>query len=123
MPDPDRSDTTARGQPPATPPSRWPWTLLVSAALGAWLLAAPRVLGVARPLADLERAVGALLLLSSAIACSERTRMVRLLNIPLGLALIVGAWAIGEGASGPERVLDTVVGSAALWLAVPPGPR
>ena len=117
MPEPDRSD------PADATATRWPWTMLVSAALGAWLLAAPRVMGVQAPLADLERAVGALLLLASAIACSERTRRFRLLNIPLGLALLVGTWAIGEGAGGPARVLDTVVGSAALWLAIPPGPR
>lgn len=99
----------------------WPWTLLASAALGAWQMAAPAVLGADKPLADLEHAVGALLLTFSVIALGEPVRLLRLLNIPLGLALIVGSWALDVG--GPARALDVVIGAAAILLALPRGPK
>lgn len=99
-----------------------PLSLVVSLALGVWLMAAPGVLGTAKPLADAEHGLGALLITLSVLAMGEPLRMLRLLNMPLGVAIVVCAWILG-GDAAPVRIFDTVIGGATLLLALPPGRR
>ena len=66
-----------------------PWNLLVVAALGVWLLAAPAVFGVDNRTgaADVAHIGGAFVIVAAVIALAEPIRTVRLLNVVAGLAI------------------------------------
>lgn len=84
-----------------------PWTLVVSAVLGGWLLLAPAVFGTeGTPLADSDRLVGSLVITWAMIALADVARPVRFLNVPLGVWLVISPFIL-PGAGG-----------AALWNAV-----
>lgn len=102
-----------------------PGPLLASTALGVWLMAAPAVLGNAKPLADIEHGAGALLITLSVLAMGEPLRALRLLNIPLAIALMAFAWALGGADPGDPTapIVDTVVGALTLVLALPRGSK
>lgn len=100
----------------------FPWTLLALTALGVWLMAAPDVLGTTGRLADVEHGGGALLVTVAVVAMGEPLRVLRLLIVPLGAALVVCAWVLGGGDT-PARVLDTAVGALSVALALPRGPK
>jgi uncharacterized membrane protein len=85
-----------------------PWTLLVTSALGVWLMAAPSVLGLTGAAADSHHIAGALVVTWSVIAFGEVARPVRLLNIPTALWIAASPWLL-SGATGASRWLDMLV--------------
>lgn len=97
-----------------------PWTLAVSALLGAALMAVPGALGVVKPAATLFHLGGALVVVVSVIAMGEPLRMGRYLNVPLGLALAVGPWVLG-GAGLVAALAGLAGGAVAVALAFPRG--
>jgi hypothetical protein len=74
-----------------------PLTLIVSAAIGVWLMASPAVLGVTGSLADSQHLAGALVVTWAVIAFGEVARPVRLLNIPMGVWIAVAPWLLSGG--------------------------
>jgi hypothetical protein len=99
----------------------WPWTLLVSAALGLWLMAAPAVFGTAGAAAASNHLVGAVIVTISMIALAEVGRAVRWLNVPFGLWVIAAPWLLG-GASVGALVSNALAGLAVIALSLPRGP-
>jgi uncharacterized membrane protein len=94
-----------------------PWTLLLSTALGVWLMAAPAVLGVSGRAADSNHLAGALVVTWAVIAFGEVARPVRLLNIPTGLWVAASPWLL-SGATDTSRWADLLVGALLIVLSI-----
>jgi len=93
-----------------------PWRLLVSAALGLWLMTAPAVFGTGGVAADSDHLVGALTVTVAVITMAEVVRAGRFLNVVFGIWLIVAPWLI-SGASADARVNDMITGVAVILLS------
>jgi hypothetical protein len=94
-----------------------PATLIVSAALGVWLMAAPAMLGVSGRVADSNHLAGALVVTWSVIAFGEVARPARLLNILMGLWIAAAPWLL-SGATDVSHWLDLVVGAVLVVLSI-----
>jgi hypothetical protein len=97
-----------------------PWNLVVSAALGIWLMAAPAVLGFQGAAAGNDQLLGALVVTFSIVAIGEVARAARLLNVPFGVWLLVSPWLLAGGNSA-AMWNDLVIGAVLLLLSVPRG--
>jgi len=97
-----------------------PWTLLVSIAIGIWLMFTRLALGTDGALADADHLLGALAITFSVTALAEIARPVRLLNIPIGLALCLAAFVYGEG--GVSMVSSASCGLLLIALSFRRGP-
>ena len=98
-----------------------PWTLVASAVLGVWLMAAPAVLGIDKPAADSHHLVGALVVTTAVIATAELARAGRLLNVAAGVWIAAAPWLLG-GAPMSARVAGIIVGATLIVLSIPRGP-
>jgi uncharacterized membrane protein len=94
-----------------------PWTLLVSAALGLWLMAAPAILEVSGTVADSNHLAGALVVTWAVIAFGEVARPIRLLNIPMGIWIAVAPWVL-SGATDASRWADLITGVLLMALSI-----
>lgn len=94
-----------------------PWTLVLSAALGVWLMAAPAVLGVTGAAADSDHLAGALVITWAVIAFGQVARPVRLLNILMGLWIAISPWMLA-GTTGSARGIDVFVGILLAALSI-----
>jgi uncharacterized membrane protein len=97
-----------------------PWTLLVSAGIGMWLMAAPALLGVDERAADSDYLTGALVITCAVIAFGEIARPVRLLNIPLAIWIAVAPWVL-SGATDVSRWVDLAIAALLVMLSIPRG--
>jgi uncharacterized membrane protein len=97
-----------------------PWTLIVSAALGVWLMAAPAVFGGTGAAADNDHLAGALVVTWAVIGFGEVTRPVRLLNIPIGAWIAIAPWLI-SGATRSSAGVDVLAGLALVALSIKRG--
>jgi len=97
-----------------------PWNLLLCAALGVWLMAAPAVLGATGAAANVDHLVGALIVTWAVIAFGEIVRPVRLLNVLMGLGVVAGPWLLA-GDTEWSRWNDVIVGVAVMVLSIPRG--
>jgi uncharacterized membrane protein len=97
-----------------------PWNLPLCAALGVWLMAAPAVLGATGRASDISHLAGALVLTWSVIGFGEVIRPVRLLNVPIGVALLAAPWLVA-GYTEASRWNGIIVGLALILLSLPRG--
>jgi len=97
-----------------------PWTLMLSAAIGVWLMAAPAVFGLTGKAANSNHLAGALVVTWAVIAFGEVARSVRLLNILMGVWILVVPWAL-DGATGTSRWTDVILGASLIALSFPRG--
>jgi hypothetical protein len=97
-----------------------PWNMLLSAAAGVWVMAAPAVLGSTGASANSDHLAGALIVTWSVIAFGEIARPVRWLNLPMGLWLAAAAWLL-DGGTAASRWNDAAVGLALILLCMPRG--
>ena len=97
-----------------------PWSLVVSTAMGLWLMAAPAVLGSTGAAADNGRVVGALIVTTAVIAMAEVGRAVRFLNVLLALWVIAAPWIL-SGATTATTWNNAAVGGLILLLSLPRG--
>ncbi|WP_119300285.1 NAD-dependent epimerase/dehydratase family protein [Dongia deserti] len=100
----------------------YPWTLVVSVAIGAYLLTTPLTHGTAPPLYFSDHVVGCLVVTIAVTALAELMRLVRLLNVPLGLWVAVSPFLL-EGGTMVGTVADVVLGLALVALSLPRGTR
>jgi hypothetical protein len=70
------------------------WSLALTLAIGAALMTSRLWLGAEGTLANVHHVAGALAITVVAIACGEVARTARLLNVPMGLALLAAALVI-----------------------------
>jgi len=98
-----------------------PWTLLISAALGLWLMAAPSALGSTQGAANSDYVVGALVVTVAIMALADMGRPLRFINVLFGGWFIVAPWLLGGTTTG-ATVNDLIVGVALIGLSLPRGP-
>ncbi len=88
-----------------------PWNLLVSVALGLWLMFAPAVFGSTGAAAYSDHLVGAL---------TDVGRAVRFVNIVFAAWVIVAPWILG-GATPESRWRNIIIGALVILLSFPLG--
>lgn len=98
-----------------------PWTLLLSALLGIWLMAAPAVFQTEGTAADSNHLVGALVITLAVIAMAEVTRAARWINILAGVWIVAMPWLL-SGASSAATWKNVIVGVLLIVLSLPRGP-
>jgi uncharacterized membrane protein len=97
----------------------WHKTLLLSAALGGWLMFSYTVLPTPDALFKVNAIVGALAVTVAVTALAEVGHAIRFLNILLGAAIILMPWLFG---SGPAVIVNNlVVGALLVALSIPRG--
>ncbi len=97
-----------------------PWNLLLSAALGIWLMAAPAIFGTEGTAADSNHLVGALVVTLAVIAMAEVTRTARFLNILCGIWIISAPWLL-NGAGMATIWNSVIVGLGLIIFSLPRG--
>lgn len=97
-----------------------PPTLLISAALGIFLMFTRLVFDTVPPLANSDHLIGALIFTFAVMAFAEVGRALRLVNILFGLWLIGAPWLM-EGGSLTASIADNVIGIAIIGLSLPRG--
>ncbi len=97
-----------------------PWNLVLSAALGLWLMFAPAFFGTQGAAADSDHLVGALITTVAVIATAEVIRAGRFLNVLLGAWIITAPWLL-SGASANARWNDLLTGALVIVLSLPRG--
>ncbi|HEY9759407.1 MAG TPA: vitamin K epoxide reductase family protein [Oculatellaceae cyanobacterium] len=100
-----------------------PWTLLSQIFIGVWLLARPDVLPSLNGqfTANCDHLVGAVVVTIAAIATAEVTRILRLLNLAIGIGLVV--FALAFSVHQPAVFCSELVcGIALSLLSIPLGP-
>lgn len=96
-----------------------PWTLLVSIALGVWLMFTRAVLGSDGGMADADHLIGSLVVTFSVAALAEVARPVRLLNIACGVSLVITPFVFG--ADLLAMLCSLGAGALLIGLALPRG--
>ena len=96
------------------------WHLLLSAALGVWLMFAPAILSTGDSAADSDHLIGALAVTFAIIAMAEVGRSLRFINVLFGAWLVVAPWVLSGFATG-AKWNDIVVGLALILLSLPRG--
>lgn len=76
-----------------------PCNLLVSAALGIWLMASPSVIGITGTVATSNFILGPMIAAVSIISLAEVFRTVRYLNLIFGLGLLIAPWLVADSQS------------------------
>jgi uncharacterized membrane protein len=123
------SDDTAKGLV-ATPREQWaqatrgvtyPWTLLLSIAIGIWLTFTRVTFDSVGTMVDSDHLVGLLVVTFSIIALAEVGRATRFINIPFGIWLIAAPWLL-DGIASPLAIWNGVIcGILLIVLAIPRG--
>ena len=98
-----------------------PWHLGACLVIGLWLMLTRLTLGTEGTVADTDHVIGALVLTVTVTAAAEVARTLRLLNIPLGLALAAAPFTFASGASDVQTIAMVVAGLLLCALSVPRG--
>ncbi len=123
------SADTAKGLA-ASPGEQWtqatrgvtyPWTLLLSIAIGVWLTFTRLAFDSSGAMANSDHMVGLLVLTFTIIALAEVGRATRFINIPFGIWLIAAPWLL-DGIASPLAIWNGVIcGILLIVLAIPRG--
>ncbi|MEH6792330.1 NAD-dependent epimerase/dehydratase family protein [Parasphingorhabdus sp.] len=100
----------------------FPWTLIASTVLGAWLMLSRLTLGSEGAMANSDHVVGALVITVAIIATAEVARALRFVNIAFGAWLVIAPFIL-NGASSSGMVASVVVGLLLIGLSFPRGER
>lgn len=99
-----------------------PWTLLLSAGLGAGLMFSPVLFDTTASLPDSDHLVGALVLTTAVIAMAEVARPLRFINVLFGAWLITAPWLL-DGGQWSGAVFTSLAGVLVIALSLPRGRR
>jgi uncharacterized membrane protein len=97
-----------------------PWNLLVSVAVGLWLMFAPAALGSTGTAAHSDHLVGALIVTVVMIALADVGRAARFVNVLFGVWVIASPWLLG-GATTGSKWNAVIVGAFVILLSFPRG--
>jgi nucleoside-diphosphate-sugar epimerase/uncharacterized membrane protein len=100
----------------------FPWTLVASTALGAFLMTTPLVFGTEPPLYYSDHIAGCLVIMVAVTAMAEVARPVRFLNVALG-AWIAASPFLLDGATGLGTAGCVAAGLLLIGLSLPRGTR
>ena len=98
-----------------------PWNLLLSVAVGVWLMFTPSVLGSAGTAAHSDHLFGALIVTVAVIALADVGRATRFVNIVLSAWVIAAPWILG-GATTASKWSNLAAGALVILLSLPRGP-
>lgn len=98
----------------------FPWTLVLSAVIGAALMLTRVLLDASGAAADNDHLVGSLVVTFSIMALAEVARPLRFVNVVLGLWLVLTPWLVSDYA-GASSVASVVAGALLIVLATPRG--
>jgi nucleoside-diphosphate-sugar epimerase/uncharacterized membrane protein len=113
--------TTGEKIAQATRGVTYPWTLLLSIAIGVWLTFTRLSFDSSGAMANSDHLIGALVVTFSIMAFAEVGRALRYINIPLGAWLIAAPWLL-DGIASPLATWNGVMsGIAVIALALPRG--
>lgn len=130
LPKPVEDIGLSRGPAPSWTASSWremlwgaslTWPLLGSALVGVWVMAAPWVFGTTGGAFRFESIFGALAVVTAFVAWAEVTRLLRVLNVLIGLAIGIAAWLFPDMVLA-ARLSDLIAGVLLIALSVPRGP-
>lgn len=93
-----------------------PWNLMLTLAVGVWLMFTRLTLGAQGAMANADHLIGSLAVTIAVIACAEPARPARFLNAVLGAALLVTPWVYGAGTA--HTVASIAAGLALMLLSV-----
>jgi uncharacterized membrane protein len=93
-----------------------PWNLLVSMALGIWLMVSPSVLQTSKDLALSDYVFGPMIAAIAIIAFAEVFRSVRYLNVLFSLGLMLAPWVVSSS-GGICAANNILTGLAVLLLS------
>lgn len=96
-----------------------PWSLVVSATIGVWLMFTRSVLGNEGAMADVDHVIGALVITVSVTALAEVARAVRFVNMLFGAALLLTPFLFG--ADWVSTLASLACGLALILLSIPRG--
>lgn len=96
------------------------WGLIVCMAVGLWLMLTRLTLGTEGPLANADHLIGALAITVAVTATAELARVVRLLNVPLGLAACLTP-IIMDGGGLLQIVAGALAGALLIVASIPRG--
>lgn len=96
------------------------WNLVVSIAIGVWLMFAPWYFGTTNRAADSDHLFGALVVTFAAIAVAETGRSVRYINIFFGAWLVAAPFVLSGFTTG-AMINGIVAGAAIAALSFPRG--
>ena len=94
---------------------------MLSTLVGAWLVSAPTLLGLAGAAADSSHIVGALVVTCCVVAFAEPVRLLRVFNMLFGLWLLLAPWLLNGGTSAWPWI-GVASGFALIALSVRCGP-
>ncbi|WP_022947355.1 NAD-dependent epimerase/dehydratase family protein [Methylohalobius crimeensis] len=97
-----------------------PWSLVLSTALGVWLMCTRLIFGTQGAQADSDHLIGSLVITVSITALAEAARPARFINVLLGLALMAAPWLFDGG----SRIADwagVLVGLLLIIFSIPRG--
>lgn len=97
-----------------------PWTLLLSAALGVWLMFTRLIFGTEGTMANSDHLVGSLVVTIAVTAMAEVARPLRFINLLFGVWLIVAPWLL-SGATTVASWAGVGAGIALILLNIPRG--
>jgi hypothetical protein len=98
-----------------------PWTLLLSSAIGVWLMFTHLIFGTEGEMANSDHLVGALVVTVAIIAMAEVVRPLVLINVLFGAWLIVAPGVLA-GATLSAGWGSVIAGSLLIVLSLPRGP-
>ncbi len=99
----------------------YPWTLLLSIAIGVWLTFTRLSFDTTGAMANSDHLIGALVVTFSIMALAEVGRAIRFINIVLGAWLVAAPWLL-DGIASPVAAWNGVIGGVLLVaLAIPRG--
>ena len=98
-----------------------PWNLLLSIALGVWLMFAPSIVGSVGAVAHSDHLVGALIVTVAVIALADVGRAARFVNLAFGAWVVMAPWLLA-GATANSRWSGAVAGALVVALSLRRGP-
>ena len=99
----------------------YPWTLLLSIAIGVWLTFTRVSFNTGGAIANSDHLMSALVVTFSIMALAEMGRAIRFLNIPFRIWLVAAPWLLGGAASLPAAWKGVISGVLVVVLAIPRG--
>ncbi len=98
-----------------------PWNLLVLCLLGIWLMFTRLIFGTEGTMASSDHLMGSLLITVSVLAMAEVGRVLRFLNVFIGIWLMAAPWLLNGGSTVAD-ISGLIAGALVLVLSLPKGP-
>ena len=99
-----------------------PAALVLSIAVGTWLMFTRLTLGNSGAMANSDHLVGALVVTFSIVAWAEVARPVRFVNVFFGLWLLAAPWLLDGVGSTASVWAGMISGALLIVLSIPQGP-